>query len=44
MSAAELARSQLSADQIAHIIVAQEAREAVMFAEILSLQDSISLR
>ena len=43
-AAAELARGQLSADQIARKIVAQEAREAVMFAEILSLQESISLR
>jgi hypothetical protein len=44
IAAAELARGQLSADQIARKILAQEAREAVMFAEILELQDGISLR
>jgi len=44
IAAAELVRGQLSEDHIARMISAQEAREAIMLAEILELQDSISLR
>lgn len=44
IAAAELVRGQLSEDHIARMITAQEAREAIMLAEILELQDSISLR
>lgn len=44
MAVAEIAQRQLSADQIARKIAAQEAREALMLGEILSLQGIISQR